>query len=116
MEIPVSLLAIFAVISSVIANVFSKRASENLVVWTDFLSVDIFLCLFFYAVGTTTYILLLRKVPISTAYPLFSCTFVLVILVGRFFFNEHISLLKLIGIFVVLIGITLITVGSNRPV
>lgn len=114
MEIPSSLLAFIAVVSSVIANVYSKKASQHLSVWTDFISFDILMCMLFYGLGTTTYLLLLRKVPMSTAYPLFSSTFVLVILVSHFYFGEVIDTLKLAGIVLVLLGITLIAMSANR--
>lgn len=114
MEIPSFVLAIIAISTSVIANIFSKRASSHLAVWTDFISFDILMCLLFYGLGTTTYLLLLRKVPMSTAYPLFSSTFVLVMLVSRFYFGEPIGGLKLAGIILVLTGIALIAMSANR--
>ncbi|MFH1613155.1 MAG: EamA family transporter [bacterium] len=64
--------------------------------------------LMFYAVGAFTWILALSKVPISLAYPLLSISYVIIVGVSSIFFHEHVSLMRWIGVGIIILGVTLI--------
>ena len=49
----------------------------------------------------------LTKLPLSSAYPFMSLTFVLVIFFSGIFFSEAITALKIIGVALILLGVTI---------
>jgi multidrug transporter EmrE-like cation transporter len=51
------------------------------------------------------YILALSKLPLSIAYPFTALGFVLVVSIGIIFFNEPLSIAKIIGVTLIIIGI-----------
>lgn len=64
--------------------------------------------LLFYALATISWIKVLSSEPLNTAYPiLVSITFALVTLSATLLFRESFGLLKLSGIILIMIGITL---------
>lgn len=64
-----------------------------------------FLGLFSAFLAAMFYILALNKLPLSIAYPITALGFVAVVSVGVIFFNEPLSLFKMIGLTTILIGI-----------
>ena len=54
-----------------------------------------------------------KEGELSVLYPIFALSYIWVVLLSNFIFNEVISTIKLIGIFVIFIGITLIGVGGR---
>lgn len=62
-----------------------------------------------YGIGFVLYALALRRLPISFAYPFMTaCTIILVALVGVFFLQEPIGILKLCGFALMLSGVFLL--------
>jgi len=55
---------------------------------------------------------ILSKVDLSVAVPVASFSYILVALVSIFFLNEHVGLLRWLGIFLILIGVIFISVSS----
>lgn len=55
--------------------------------------------------ASLTWIAALTKFDISYAYPFMSLSFLMVLVLGYFFFNEPITLFKIIGIVLILIGV-----------
>lgn len=53
----------------------------------------------------------MTKLPISYAYPFMGLTFVLVLISGSLFFNEPISVMKLTGVGLILLGIVVSSQG-----
>lgn len=96
------------------AHFFSKRGSAHLNTWRDFLSNDILIAIVFYILSTFSYLMVLRKVPLTTAYPLFCVSFVLIFLVGHFVFNEPIRFYKGLGMGLILLGILSIAFGEYQ--
>lgn len=58
-----------------------------------------------YVFATLIWIFLLSKMPLSTLYPLQSLAYVFGLLAGHFVFNEFISVQKIIGVAIILIGV-----------
>ena len=62
-----------------------------------------------YGIGFVLYALALRRLPISFAYPFMTaCTIILVALVGAYFLQEPIGVLKLCGFALMLCGVFLL--------
>lgn len=68
--------------------------------------------LIFYAVGTALFIPALRGGELSVLYPLVSTSYIWVSILSVKFLKERMNLFKWLGIFVIIIGITFIGVGS----
>jgi undecaprenyl phosphate-alpha-L-ara4N flippase subunit ArnE len=64
-----------------------------------------------YGAALLIWLQVLSKAPLSTAYPVLAITYVLVPLLSIMFFDERINRLQVIGICLVLAGVTLI--GAN---
>jgi drug/metabolite transporter (DMT)-like permease len=77
--------------------------------WDLLLSAPIITGLFVYAASTLVWIYLLREVALSKAYPFFALSFVIVPLLSRIFFNEHLDKSYLAGITLIVAGVILTT-------
>jgi multidrug transporter EmrE-like cation transporter len=61
--------------------------------------------LFSYALSSLFWLLTLKQMSISVAYPMVSLGYVLVVLAGYYLFNESISSMKWIGIACIMVGV-----------
>lgn len=96
------------------AHFFSKRGSQQLSSWRDFFLPDILIAIMFYGLSTFAYLMVLRKVPLTTAYPIFCVSFVLIFAVGHYFFGETIGFFKALGMFLILSGVICIAVSEYK--
>ena len=73
--------------------------------------------LFLYAASVVNWLLVLSRFELSVAYPLMSLGYLLTWIYGMWIFNEPYAHTRLIGIIVVIAGITLLSypVSSNKP-
>jgi drug/metabolite transporter (DMT)-like permease len=69
----------------------------------------ILLGIFIYGIATVLWLYVLSKLPISVAYPLQSCAFVMALLIAFFFFKESIPPNRWIGTGIILAGITILS-------
>lgn len=60
---------------------------------------------FFYGLSAILYILALRNIPLSVAYPLLSVTYIITIFTSYYLFSEPITPNKLIGAVLILLGV-----------
>ena len=70
-----------------------------------FLSPAMLIALFIYAAATLLWVYVLRTVPLSTAYALFSLAFLIVPVLARVFLGEPISTNTMLGSAVIVIGV-----------
>lgn len=71
--------------------------------------------LFCFGLSVVIWLFVLSKVPVSTAYPFVALGITTTVLGGRFLFGEPLSLLKIIGVVVILLGIVLVGLaGTNE--
>lgn len=68
----------------------------------------VLLGLFFYACGALAWILVLRRMDLSYAYPFLALNFVLITLVSRFFLGEVVPPMRWVGILVIVGGILIV--------
>lgn len=64
--------------------------------------------LFVYVVSTVVWFLVLSRADLSFAYPLISIGYILSTIVAYCFLHETISLMRILGTFVIIIGVVLI--------
>lgn len=63
---------------------------------------------FFYGVSALLYIIALRKIPVSVAFPSVSVSYIAVALLGAFLYGEPLGWLKLVAIGLILLGVVLL--------
>ncbi len=59
------------------------------------------------------WMIVLKKFDISYAYPFLSLNYILIIIFSYYFFNENISLQKIIGSILIITGIIIISIEKN---
>jgi len=62
-----------------------------------------------YVVGVVIWMLVLSRVDVSAAYPFLSLGYIVAAICGWFFFAEHISLMRIVGIALTCIGVIFIS-------
>jgi len=65
------------------------------------------------ALGSLIWIYVVRTYELSIAYPLVSLSYVLMLFAGAYFFDEKITLVKVLGIFLISIGIVVLMWGGD---
>lgn len=65
-----------------------------------------------YAVSIVSWMLVLSKVQVSYAYPFLSVGYVVVVAAAYLFFNEQVSLLKMLGVGLICVGVVLVARGG----
>lgn len=68
----------------------------------------IVLGLFLYGISTIIWIMALKKVQLSYAYPMLSIGYVFVFLASYFIFHEPINGVRIGGLFLIMVGISLV--------
>ncbi len=64
-----------------------------------------------YAASTLLWIAVLSKVELSYAYPMVSLNFVIVAILSKFFFKEHVSRVRWMSILLIVFGVALLSVS-----
>lgn len=73
----------------------------------------ILLGLFLYAVGVFVFFLALRGGELSVLTPFESLTYIWTILLAKYMLNERIGKMKMIGILLIVIGVTVVGLGNR---
>lgn len=79
------------------------------ILWRMITSPYIIIGLGIYGMGTLFWLVALSRVELSYAYPFASLSYVLMLAASWLIFSEHISLLRLLGTFVIMVGVLLIS-------
>ena len=77
-------------------------------VWQVMLNPLIMAGIVMYAIPAAIWIWLLRTMPLTVLQPALSLTYVLSALLAVFFLNEHVPLMRWVGIFVIIGGVILV--------
>ncbi|MBI2654885.1 EamA family transporter [Candidatus Woesearchaeota archaeon] len=67
-----------------------------------------------YAIAGILAIMAFRKGQVSVLYPIFATSYIWVSLLSAYFFREDLSMLKWLGIFVIIAGISLVGFGDSK--
>jgi drug/metabolite transporter (DMT)-like permease len=68
--------------------------------------------LFLYGMATVLWLFILTKVPLSVAYPIQSIAYILAVFGAYFFFQEEITIWKVIGVILIMAGVSFIGVSE----
>lgn len=64
----------------------------------------------FFGISTLTWVKILTEMKISVAYPILSISYILTAIGAYYFFGERLTALNLVGIFLVMIGVSIISI------
>jgi multidrug transporter EmrE-like cation transporter len=64
---------------------------------------------FLFAVATLTWTQILTTMKLSVAYPILSISYIITAVAAYYFFGEKISVLNWTGIFIILVGVSLVS-------
>lgn len=112
-------LILFSVSCGVMGQLFFKKGMVGVKVelgpqiLEHFLKPDIIVGICFYAIATTSWLVILSKIPLSLAYPLVSISYFIIVLVGRFYFHEAVSIYTWMGVVLICSGVGLIGFGNR---
>ncbi|MBS3121950.1 EamA family transporter [Candidatus Woesearchaeota archaeon] len=89
-----------------VAQVFYKLASTKMVFdITIIYNYYLYIGLIFYGVAALLLILALKKGELSTVYPMIATSYLWVIILSYFVFDETINLFKWVGVALIMIGV-----------
>lgn len=71
-----------------------------------------FIC---YGISSILWLMILKKVPLSTAYPMISLSYVIVVLLSAVILREHVRWQTYMGLLFIVVGVSLIGLGLGRP-
>lgn len=98
-----------AVLFSIGGQLFLKKGALQIdnaeLIRTTLFNISLLMGLTLYVMSTFLYIFSLRKLELSVAYPTSSLSFVVLVVLSFFLFNESITVYKIIGITMILGGI-----------
>lgn len=78
-----------------------------------FLSPYIVSGLFLYGLATVLWLFILTRVPLSVAYPIQSLAYIFAVFGAYFVFNEPLTTPKIIGVLLIMAGVSLIGIQGN---
>lgn len=61
-----------------------------------------------YVLSVVVWLLVLSRVDVSVAYPMVSLAYITTAIAAYFFFNEHLSVIRIVGIGVIMAGVYLV--------
>jgi multidrug transporter EmrE-like cation transporter len=120
MTFAINFLIILTVLMNTAAQIMLKagimRVGEFSFTWDNLIPITakvllmpwIIIALVVYALSVFTWLMVLSRVPVSIAYPLSSLGYVTSAVAAYYFYGEDLTLTRIIGIFVILIGVYLV--------
>ena len=79
-----------------------------------FTNIPVLLGIFCYVIAVVLLILALTKEDLSVVYPIYSASYIWVLLASAYLLKEEIHLLNIVGIVLILVGIGLLTKGTRK--
>ncbi len=93
-----------------IANILFKLGSGNL----PEITISLIGGFAVYGLAATIFIFLLRKGELSILYPVFSLGYIWVALLAAWLFGERLTFLKLTGVLMIILGVSLLGISRKR--
>ena len=108
-------LLVLSILIAVIGQTMFKLGTESKSsigepFWSVFLVPSVICGLFLYFVSALIYIQVLRQIPLSIAYPSLSLSYVIVVMLGVFLFNETLYKGQILGLLLIVLGVLLLWV------
>lgn len=104
---------ILSVFFTTFGNFFQKLAADNKpdsIIETILQPITL-LAFFMMGVGALIWLYVLSKVPVSTAYPFVSLSFVFILLLSKFILKEKVPLRRWGGVLFIIVGVVMVAGG-----
>lgn len=110
------ILIIFSTFLNTIAQILYKFGANNskfnlIELITNY---SIILGILIYGISATIFIVSLKYGELSVLYPIFATGYIWVTISSIYFFNEQFNLLKILGIIIIIIGISIISFNTKN--
>ena len=108
---------ILIIILTIVINLFTIIASKYIGVNLEFSKIFIFwlaVLIITYGLKFTFWFFLNRKFKLSYIYPILSLNYFISLFLGKFLFKEDITINKIIGSVVIVVGVLIITMSSKK--
>jgi len=105
------------IILTIFINLFTIIASKYIGVNLEFSKIFIFwlsVLIITYGLKFTFWFFLNRKFQLSYIYPILSLNYFISLFLGKFLFKEDITINKIIGSVVIVVGVLIITMSSKK--
>jgi multidrug transporter EmrE-like cation transporter len=94
------------ILTNLVGNHLLKFASRNIVgFWGIGFLLPCTSGLIFYFISAACYILTLKDMPLSLAYPMMSITYIITVFTSYYLFQENITIQKISGSIIILLGV-----------
>lgn len=106
---------VFGIAGQLLMKRTMSNTADGLFTWS-FLQ-QLVLALSLYSLGVVNWIFALRFVKLSIAYPLTSLNYVGILFGSYYFFNEKVTTIRVLGVFLVFVGVLFVAlpVRTGRP-
>ncbi|MEH1943627.1 MAG: EamA family transporter [Nostoc sp.] len=105
---------LFSISGQLLMKHTMSHTNDGIFTWT-FLE-QLALAITVYCLGIVNWILALRSVKLSIAYPLTSLNYVGILLGSYYFFNEVITLTRIAGVITIFVGIILVVIPFKKSI
>ena len=108
---------ILIIILTIVINLFTIIASKYIGVNLEFSKIFVFwlaVLIITYGLKFTFWFFLNRKFQLSYIYPILSLNYFISLFLGKFLFKEDITINKIIGSVVIVVGVLIITMSSKK--
>lgn len=105
------LFLVLAGVNSTVGNMLLKKGAMHDGINIFYFSVNLYMVsgIFFYAVNVLLFSLALKSIPVSIGYPILAALgSVLLVICSSYIFDEAITLNKMLGILIIIVGITVL--------
>lgn len=110
------LLLILAATLNAVANIFIKSASSGVENsrFDQFTSIYFIAGIFLFGLNIIFYATALRHIQVVIAYPIFvACSILIITFISSYVFMEQLSLIQILGILVIMAGITIMLLPTE---
>ncbi|MFN6484846.1 small multidrug resistance protein [Nostoc sp. DedQUE02] len=105
---------LFSISGQLLMKYTMSHTTEGLLTW-EFLQ-KLTLAVSVYCLGIANWILALRSVKLSIAYPLTSLNYVGILFGSYYFFNEVITLTRIAGVITIFMGVLLVAIPPKKSI
>ncbi|TWS99908.1 SMR family transporter [Reyranella sp. CPCC 100927] len=99
------------IVTGIGGQILLKAGADSETIVQQLLRPQTIVGLMLYGMAAFLYIIALRKIPVSVAFPSVSLSYAIVAVVGYLLFNEPFGLLKIAGLVLIVAGVWLINQG-----
>ncbi|MEH2322909.1 MAG: EamA family transporter [Nostoc sp.] len=103
---------LFSISGQLLMKHTMSHTNEGLLNWV-FIQ-QLVLAISVYCLGVVNWILALRSVKLSIAYPLTSLNYVGILFGSHYFFNEEITLTRIAGVITIFLGVLLVVIPLKK--